>query len=202
MTSKESLYENIVGNMKYYVNERSRIQQNIHRTSLKGNEVLNCTIYKFDHLTQKDSRTKSIIHINTLAQIFYESFSGKQVDQLSSIPILFLFEKSVVEGVKLPGAYILDLTNDSFLLLKDVDIEKLKLTLRVTKPVIAVGYVLNEELEETNFPERILEESRELSNSLIEMLDLHGDLSSYVETSFALEDMDFPLLLIQWIEKK
>lgn len=202
MTSKETLYETIVGNMKYYVNEIGRIQQNIHRTNFKGNDVLNCTIYKFNHLTQKDSQTNFIIHINTLAQIFYESFSSKQVDQLSSIPILFLFEKSVVEGVKLPGAYILDITNDSFLLLKDVDIEKLKITLGVTKPVIAVGYVLNEELKETYSPERILEESRDLSNSLIEMLDLHGDLSSYVETSFALEDLDIPLLLIQWIEKK
>ena len=41
------------------------------------------------------------------------------------------------------GAYALDLLNDSFLLLKHINVEKLKKAVGENKPLLAIGYVLD-----------------------------------------------------------
>ncbi|MFJ7936238.1 hypothetical protein [Sporosarcina sp. NPDC096371] len=204
--NKESIQKDVMRNVNFLMNNNEKIQNRIALTNFKGTDVVKCKIFKSNEVQDIDKESVPLVHINTLAQMLYIAFYEKTQMKDNPIPLLFIFEPKLVEGAEMAGAYALDLQNDSFLLLKHINVEKLKEAVGENKPLLAIGYVLDDmsiqHLGNETLSKQIIEESENLALALDKVLDLHGELQGLLETTFQLKDLEIPLLFLQWIKEK
>ncbi|MGE7635982.1 hypothetical protein ACQKMZ_28130 [Bacillus paramycoides] len=142
------------------------------------------TIYKE---REKDRLAKEkkppLIHINTLAQILYESFHD--LDKKNSLirPVIVISDISTVTGVKDSGTYFINLEHDELVKISDyADIPTIK---DKVSPRLAIGYMLVlEELKnlgKDTFTSQLVKDLQFMVQSIQHMLAIHGELIDVIK---------------------
>ncbi|ENQ3106519.1 hypothetical protein ACEOWJ_002550 [Bacillus cereus] len=198
---------NMMDNINYHLNQRKENNQYLKICSNEC-EVLPYHVYKHPlnkQASQKEivSLVKPLIHMNTLAQILYESFHNQTFTAL--VPILLVFQPNIVTGISTSGAYSIDFYNDYFVHLKDINIQELRAKIGKQKGPIAIGYMINQNESIQHSKEfmyqRLKEQTTECMLALQKNLHIHGELEEQVQLSFDFKKIVMPLIVLQWIKQ-
>ncbi len=197
----------MMDNINYHLNQRKENNQYLKICSNEC-EVLPYHVYKHPlnkQASQKEivSLVKPLIHMNTLAQILYESFHNQTFTAL--VPILLVFQPNIVTGISTSGAYSIDFYNDYFVHLKDINIQELRAKIGKQKGPIAIGYMINQNESIQHSKEfmyqRLKEQTTECMLALQKNLHIHGELEEQVQLSFDFKKIVMPLIVLQWIKQ-
>ncbi|ENQ3105642.1 hypothetical protein ACEOWJ_001625 [Bacillus cereus] len=198
---------NMIDNINYHLNQSKKNNQYLKIYSNEY-EVLPYHVYKHSlnkQAPQKEmsSLVKPLIHMNTLAQILYEAFHNQTFTAL--VPILFVFQPSIVTGISTPGAYSIDFCNDYFVHLKDINIQELKAKIGEQKGPVAIGYMINQSGNIQHSKEfmyqKLKEQATECMLALQKKLHIHGELEERIQLSFDFKKIMMPLIVLQWIKQ-
>ncbi|MGE7875189.1 hypothetical protein [Bacillus paramycoides] len=197
----------MIDNINYHLNQSKDNNQYLKILS-NEREVLPYHVYKHPlqkHASQKEiiSLDKPLIHINTLAQILYEAFHNQTFKAL--VPILVVLQANVVTGISTPGAYSIDLYNDYFVHLKEINIQELKAEIGEQKGPLAIGYTINQNESIQHSKEfmyqRLKEQTTECMLVLQKKLHVHGELEEEIQLLFNFKKISIPLIVLQWMKQ-
>ncbi|OOL09748.1 hypothetical protein BHL37_23450 [Bacillus cereus] len=124
-----------------------------------------------------------VIHINTLAQILYESF--RKLDKKNSLikPIILINDSSAVTGVQKSGAYFINLEQDELIKIDDNVKNMHNKDDLFTR--LAIGYTFFlEKFKKTNkdaFTNQIIQELTFMIHQIQNMLVIHGELTDVIK---------------------
>lgn len=118
-----------------------------------------------------------IIHKNTLGQILYESFLDERNCEV--LPLLFVLDSDVVEGINTPGIYYLDIEKDIYSCLMEIEKEEFTSFFSIGTD-LAIGYAVKKKyVKQKDTLEGKLETIHKQINNINSMLLIHGGLASY-----------------------
>lgn len=197
----------MINNINYHL-DLGRHNNHYLKTFSNEHGVLPYHVYKHPlnkQASQKESMSlaQPFIHINTLAQILYEAFHDQTFTAL--VPILFVFQPNIVTGISNPGAYSIDLYNDYFVHLKDINIQEFTAGIGEKKGSIAIGYMINqnESIQHSKefMHQKLQDQTTECMLALQKQLHIHGELEEQIQLSFDFKKIMIPLIILQWIKQ-
>ncbi|WP_421381750.1 hypothetical protein ACOJQI_20935 [Bacillus salacetis] len=137
-----------------------------------------------------------IVYLDTLAQIMYEGYKQKDINDFSIVPLILVLEKDTIYDIKSKGVFKLDIQKELIHPLVTLNHTDWDYLVESSKSGLGIGYMVSPEskgVEKTQLADLI--------NTISKIIELHGEINDFI-VEVPPHSTTFHLSYIQWITKK